>query len=65
MSLPGAGEWSVILQKYMKKDNNLLFFFKLFFKRMVYRLEENKENSRIERDRELMALLLNEGRLKK
>ena len=65
MSLPGVGEWSVILQKYMKKDNNLLFFFKLFFKRMVYRLEENKENSRIERDRELMALLLNEGRLKK
>ena len=65
MSLPGAGEWSVILQKYMKKDNNLLFFFKLLFKRMVYRLEENKENSRIERDRELMALLLNEGRLKK
>ena len=43
MSLPGVGEWSVILQKYMKKDNNLLFFFKLFFKRMVYRLEENKE----------------------
>lgn len=43
MSLPGVGEWSVILQKYMKKDNNLLFFFKLFFKRMVYRLKENKE----------------------
>ena len=43
MSLPGVGEWSVILQKYMKKDNNLLFFFQLFFKRMVYRLEENKE----------------------
>ena len=43
MSLPGVGEWSVILQKYMKKDNNLLFFFQIFFKRMVYRLEENKE----------------------
>ena len=43
MSLPGVCEWSVILQKYMKKDNNLLFFFQLLFKRMVYRLEENKE----------------------
>ena len=58
MSLPGVGEWSFILQNYMKKDNNLLFFSQLFFKRMVYRL-------RIERERELMALLLNEGRLKK
>jgi len=46
MSLPGVGEWSFILQNYMKKDNNLsFFFFQLFFKRMVYRLEENKENS--------------------
>lgn len=24
MSLPGVGEWSFILQNYMKKDNNLL-----------------------------------------
>ena len=38
-----VGEWSFILQNYMKKDNNLLFFFQLFFKTMVYRLEENKE----------------------
>lgn len=35
MSLPGVGEWSFILKIYMKKDNNLSFFFQLFVKRMV------------------------------
>lgn len=51
--------------KLYEKDNNLSSFFQLFFKGMLQRLEENKENSSIKREREVMVVLLNEGRLKK
>ena len=36
------GEWSVILQKYMKKDNNLLFFFQIFLNGVPARGKQGK-----------------------
>lgn len=56
MSLPGVGEWSFILKIYMKKDNNLSFFFQLFVKRMV-RPARGKQGKFVNRKREVIGLM--------